>query len=228
MQKRPPRARRRRPSPSSSRTSGAPPQRVRGVRVAVHHAAAAAEQAARRVRGARVVVPLPAAAERPASPRRVGGARVVVPPPAAAAGRPPPPRRPLTSPPFAAAVRCLFSLCRRRLFTSLSNCYLCTLLFSCRLPPPLLRPTQVPLPGLAVHAPGATDRRECECSAGCGDGGKCAGWHVLPPCRRNCPAPCANHGANTPQHPHPQRARVRARATAAGGPRPRRDLEQGP
>ena len=37
-------------------------------------------------------------------------------------------------------------------------------------PPPLLRPTQVPLPGLAVHAPGATDRREC--SAGCGDGGK--------------------------------------------------------
>ena len=135
------------------------------------HAAAAAEQAARRVRGARVVVPLPAAAERPAPPRRVGGARVVVPlPAAAAAGRPAPPRRPLTSPPFAAAVRCLFSLCRRRLFTSLSNGYFCTLLLSCWLPPPLLRPTQVPLPGLAVHAPGATDRRGC--SAGCGDGGK--------------------------------------------------------
>ena len=101
------------------------------------HAAAAAEQAARRVRGARVVVPLPAAAERPAPPRRVGGARVVVPlPAAAAAGRPAPPRRPLTSPPFAAAVRCLFSLCRRRLFTSLSNGYFCTLLLSCWLPPP--------------------------------------------------------------------------------------------
>ena len=27
-----------------------------------------------------------------------------------------------------------------------------------------------------------------------------AGWHVLPPCRRNCPAPCANHGANAPTH----------------------------
>ena len=100
------------------------------------HAAAAAEQAARRVRGARVVVPLPAAAERPAPPRRVGGARVVVPLPAAAADRPPPPRRPLTSPPFAAAVRCLFSLCRRRLFTSLSNGYFCTLLLSCWLSPP--------------------------------------------------------------------------------------------
>jgi hypothetical protein len=27
-----------------------------------------------------------------------------------------------------------------------------------------------------------------------------AKWHVLPPCRRNCPAPCANHGANAPTH----------------------------
>ena len=27
-----------------------------------------------------------------------------------------------------------------------------------------------------------------------------AGWHVLHPCRRNCPAPCANHGANAPTH----------------------------
>ena len=60
-----------------------------------------------------------------------------------------------------------------------------------------------------------------------------AGWHVLPPCRRNCPAPCANHGANAPTHhntptPRGPECEHAPRRPAAGGPRPRRDLEQGP
>ena len=51
-----------------------------------------------------------------------------------------------------------------------------------------------------------------------------AGWHVLPPCRRNCPAPCANHGANAPTHHNtptprgPECEHAPRCATAAHGP----------
>ena len=48
-----------------------------------------------------------------------------------------------------------------------------------------------------------------------------AGWHVLPPCRRNCPAPCANHGANAPTYHNTPTPRPGCPRPGAQRPEPR-------
>ena len=76
-------------------------------------------------------------------------------------------------------------------------------------PPPSFDQRRCPCPGWqcthrapptgAGAARGAATGANRSATAGAATTGR-AKWHVLPPCRRNCPAPCANHGANAPTH----------------------------